>query len=109
MSEITRYRGDTYPIYVTVQNENSLPIDITDWTLVMSLCDVSAPTVSDYIWQVTASVSEPENGAAFFDFSDKQMDLVGSFYYDIQIVDQANKKRTIKKGTLKFLQDINKD
>lgn len=108
MSNITRYRGDTYPIYVKVKNENSIPVDITDWTLVMSLCDTSSPTVSDYVWQVTASVSEPESGIAFFDFTDEQMNLLGTYYYDIQILDQASKKRTIKKGSLVFFQDINK-
>ena len=38
-----------------------------------------------------------------------QTDRVGDFYYDVQMVDGAGRKRTIVSGKYKYAQDITKD
>ena len=104
---IKRYRGDTYPIAIVVSTRAGA-VDITGWSLTLSVAPDPAPATAAYTFQAAGTIDSAAAGTAHFDFTAEQVDLVGEYHYDIQITDAAGKKRTIKKGRMTFMQDINK-
>lgn len=104
---IKRYRGDTHPIAVNITTRAGA-VDITGWSLTFSVSAEPTPAAADYVFQLTGTIDSATAGTAHFDLTEAQADLVGDYYYDIQVTDAGGKKRTVKKGKITFMQDINK-
>jgi hypothetical protein len=111
MSDIERPRGDTYADVVLIKSKKTgLPINITGYSFLLTVDPNKAPTdASTKLFQLTGTIIDAPNGQVSFAPDVTQADHVGSYYYDVQMVDSAGKKRTILSGKYKFTQDITKD
>ncbi len=98
-NEITRFRGDTYPIMVTIK-ENGIPIDLATAVCKMTIAfsDLEIVTI------IGTNVSSSE-GMARFDFTEEIADHVGKFFYDIQ-VESGGYRTTYAKNVVNFLRDV---
>ncbi len=108
MTEIVRKRGDTYADEIIVKSaKTKKPINITGYTFVMVLDPSAAPTNSDAnVYSLDGVIVDAANGRVEFAPSVSQADRVGSFYYEVQMVDGAGRKRTILSARYKYVQDI---
>ena len=108
--DIERYRGDTAADSILVVNETTgTPANLTGSTLVMTLDSKRNPTDSStQVYQLTGVSSSPISGVVEFSPSLVQSNLIGLYYYDIQLTDSNGLIRTISKGTYQYLQDITK-
>ncbi len=98
-NEITRFRGDTYPIIITIK-ENGVPLDLSTAVSKMTIAFTDSPPVTIIGTNVTESV-----GAARFEFSDDIADNVGKFFYDVQVED-GGYRTTYTKNIINFIRDI---
>lgn len=109
--KITRKRGDTYADEFLVKSKaTGLPINITGYTFVMTLDSNSAPTSSaSNLYQLTGTILDAAAGRVEFAPSALQADRLGSFFYDVQMIDGATRKRTIEHDAYIYTQDISKN
>lgn len=109
MTEIVRYRGDTWPIEMTVLKDD-LPMDITGCTFLLTVDPAKSPVDNtNNLFELTGSiVGDPVDGVIAFEPTEEQVDHIGNYYYDLQVTDSSLKKRTIAKDRFKFVQDITK-
>lgn len=109
MSEIVRYRGDTYPIEMTVLQDD-LPMDITGCSFTFTVDSRKSPADdTTNLFQLIGTIEgDPVNGVVIFEPTDTDVDYVGKFYYDLQVTDTSLKKRTIAKDRFTLVQDITK-
>ncbi len=109
MLDITRFRGDTFPIVFNVTS-NKVPVDITGWTFTLTIDPSTNPANADNnVLQLTGALTDPVNGEVTFTMTAMQADIApGSYHYDVQGVDGAGVIRTF--GVAKFVidQDITK-
>lgn len=103
---ITRFRGDTDPL-VFILTKDKLPLDLTGTTFTLSVSTVSDPTTPEYVIQLTGVVTEPLIGKVIFTPTAIQMDFVGDYFYDVEMVSGLSKK-TVVTGKFKMVQDITK-
>lgn len=110
MTDIKRKRGDTYADeYTITSSATSAPINITGYTFLMTLDPSKAPLDdTTKIYQLTGTILDPVAGRVEFAPSPVQADRVGSFFFDVQMLDGAGRKRTIDSGKYSFEQDITK-
>ena len=110
MVAITRRRGDTYADEFTVKSATTgLAIDITGYSFLMTL-DPSKTPVDDTtkIYQLTGTIIDAAAGRVEFAPSAVQANQLGTYYYDVQMVDGATRKRTLVVDKYTYLQDITK-
>ena len=107
---LVRSRGDTYGDEFLIRSAaTGLPINLTGCSFLMTLDPEQAPaTNTNNVFQLTGSVLDAATGSVEFAPSAGQADLVGSYFFDIQMTDAVGRKRTIKYGTYTFKQDITK-
>lgn len=107
---LSRSRGDTFAdVFVIKSSVTNLPIDVTGCTFLLTVDPDPAPTTAaNNILQLTGNVLSATNGQVAFAPNSVQADLVGSFYFDIQMTDSAGSKRTLKYGEYSLRQDITK-
>ena len=98
-NEITRFRGDTYPLIVTIK-ENGVPVDISTAVTKMTIAFLDTPSETIIGTNVDGSA-----GKVRFDFTPETVDVVGKFFYDIQ-VDGDGYKTTYVKDIIIFLKDV---
>ena len=98
-NEIERFRGDTYPIVVTIK-ENSNAVDLTGCTVKMTI-GYSTPVT------VTGSITDAVNGIVQFNFTESDVSKVGRFEYDIQ-VDTGSIKTTYVRDNFILKSDLTK-
>lgn len=110
MSDITRKRGDTYADEFVLKNKKTkAPLDITGYTFVLTVDPEKAPLTDDNnLYSLTGVILDAANGRVEFAPSEMQADRVGNFFYDMQMVDGAGRKRTVAAGKYVFRQDITK-
>lgn len=111
MVAITRKRGDTYADEITVKSKaTGLPINITGYTFTMTLDPEKSPaTAANNLYSLTGTIVDAPNGRVEFAPSALQADQTpGQYYYDVQMVDGAGRKRTILLDKYKYEQDISK-
>ena len=111
MSNITRKRGDTYADELTLTSSSTgLPIDITGYSFLLTVDTRQSPDdETTQVYQVVGTILSGANGRVEFAPSAPQADHVGDYYYDVQMLDGAGRKRTIVSGKYKYTQDITKD
>jgi len=110
MSAIERKRGDTYADEFILKNKRTkAPINITGYTFVLTVDPDKAPTSSaTNLYSLPGTILSGPEGRVEFAPSDVQADRVGSFFYDVQMVDGAGRKRTVAAGKYVYRQDITK-
>ena len=110
MTDIVRKRGDTYADEFILKNKGTgLPIDINGCTFLMTLDPEKAPTTSENnVYQIVGSVVDAAAGRVEFAPTAEQADRVGNYFFDVQMVDTAGRKRTVDSGKYKYEQDITK-
>lgn len=111
MTDLTRFRGDTYADEINVVDSGGAAIDVTDYTFVMTVDPDRAPTdSSNNLFQIAGNIIDAENGVVQFAPSAVQADQApGTYQYDIQMTDADGFIRTIVQGRYKFVQDITKN
>ena len=110
MVAITRRRGDTYADEFTVKSASTqLPINITGYSFLMTLDPSKVPVdETTKIYQLTGTVVDAAAGRVEFVPSPSQANVVGNFFYDVQMIDGAGRKRTLVVDKYKYEQDITK-
>lgn len=111
MTAISRKRGDTYADEIVVTSATTgLPIDITGYTFTMTLDPAKDPaTAANNLYTLTGTIIDAPNGRVEFAPSALQADQPpGAYFYDVQMVDGAGRKRTILLDKYKYEQDISK-
>lgn len=108
--DITRRRGDTFPHRIVVTDSRTgEPVDITGFSFKLTVDPAEFPAdASANLFQVAGVISDPTGGIVEFSPSAADVNHVGDYYYDIEMVDTASKKRTIAHGAFKLVQDITK-
>lgn len=107
---ITRYRGDTVPDEFTVLDSNGSPVNLSGFTVTMTLDERQKPNdVSTQLYELTGTITNPTGGVVEFAPSTLQADQApGTYYYDIQLIDGSSRIETICVGTYTYIQDIGK-
>jgi len=105
-TDINRFRGDTKDLVLKLTQDKQV-FDLTGFSAVLSVSSDENPTTADYELQSNA-VANVAEGSLAFPFAAADVDLVGDYYYDIQLTDSAGKISTIRKGKMLFSQDITK-
>jgi len=108
------YRGDSYPILITVTDSvTRQPVNLTGATLIMTVDASEAPESTDtQLFQITGVIDEddPTSGRVIFTPSISNTDLPrGKYFYDISLTSPSITKKTIVKNTFNILMDIGKD
>lgn len=103
---ITRFRGDTDPFVFNLTKDGS-PVNLTGSTFKLSVSTQQSPETPSYTFQIDGVVSSPCPGRVTFTPTLPDVDIVGSFYYDIQMTTGTIVK-TIVTGGLQMVQDITK-
>ena len=96
---ITRFRGDNYPLIVTLK-ENGNPVDLTNATVRLSIG-------FDTVIVLTAIITDAVNGVAKFEFPVHSVDKVGRFPYDIEVND-GGYITTYVKDIFELIDDVTK-
>lgn len=117
MTIITRRRGDTYADLVTVTEPIvppatvGVPIDITGYSFKMTLDPEKTPaTAANNLYQLTGTIIDAPAGKVEFAPTEEQANQTpGTYFYDIQLIDGAGRKRTIALDKYVYTQDITKD
>lgn len=106
---ITRFRGDTKPIVVTLSSDSG-PLDLTGYTGFTLSADPSKDPVSatNNIFALPGTILSATEGTVEFLLTSLQADHVGTFYFDVQYLDARGLINTAGKDKLVFVQDIGK-
>lgn len=109
MTDLTRSRGDTYADIILVVDSAGAAVDITGFNFLLTLDTSKAPVdSSNNLYQLTGTITSAAGGRVEFAPTALQADLVGSYFYDVQMTDSAGRIRTIASGKYKYVQDITK-
>ncbi len=110
MTDITRKRGDTYADeFVFKSKSTRVPINVTGYTFLLTVDPEKAPADNtNNLYQLTGTILDAAAGRVEFAPSALQADHVGNYFYDVQMVDGAGRKRTVTGGKYKYQQDITK-
>lgn len=111
MTSIVRKRGDTYSdVYTLKSKSTKSAINITGYSFILTLDPHQNPIdASNNVYQIVGIITDVINGIVSFSPTDAQVNLIGEYFYDVQMIDGASKKRTIDSGTYIFTQDITKN
>lgn len=111
MTDITRKRGDTYADEFIIKSKTTkLPINIAGYTFTLTVDPSKTPADdTNNLYQLAGTILDAANGRVEFAPTAMQADQVGAFYFDVQMIDGAGRKRTIEGGKYKYEQDITKD
>jgi hypothetical protein len=107
---ICRKRGDTYPFTCTIKDGDGNAIDITLYSFLLTVDPNPDPADAlENLFQLVGTILDGPNGIVSFEPSALQADQTpDTYYYDIQMTDDAAKIRTILRGQFVISQDITK-
>ena len=94
---IKRFRGDNYPIEVTIK-KNGTPVDLSNATVKLTI-GLDTPVTT------TGTVTDASGGVVQFDFNQSAVGTAGRFVYDIQVED-GGIITTYVKDIFELLEDI---
>jgi hypothetical protein len=104
---IEMYRGDSYAITFTVTDEDGAK-DLTGVTATMTVSSIRDPVdETTMLFQLSGSIAAPLTGEIDFTPTTTNTDLLGKYYYDVEVRWGGNIK-TIVKSTITFTQEITK-
>lgn len=104
-------RGDSFPSQFTItQSDGVTPINITSWQFTLTVDTQRNPadnTTNQF--SVAGVITDAANGVVQFSPSESDTDLSpAKYWYDIQQIDGAGRKKTIVKDNFIIEQDITK-
>jgi len=102
-------RGDTKFINIELKDKDGNPIDLTGSTIWFTLKEnIKDPDTAAAIQKVITNHTDPTNGKTriVLESSDTQDLQLGSYHYDIQLVDNGGNVTTVLIGRLKVLADV---
>lgn len=107
---IERRRGDTYANVVTIKSSDGNPVNLTGYTIVMTVDRRREPTDNTtMVFQITGVLTEPTLGrVSFTPTSLNAATAAGTYYYDIQLTSGTGVIKTAGAGKYVFKQDITK-
>lgn len=110
MTVITRKRGDTYADeFIFKSAKTKLPLNVTGYTFLLTVDTLKTPPdETTKVYQLTGTILDAAAGRVEFAPSALQANQVGAFFYDVQMVDGAGRKRTPIADKYKYEQDITK-
>lgn len=109
MTDIERKRGDTYPIEILVVDDAGAVVNITGATFLFTVDPEKDPATStNNKFQLSGVITNAAGGAVEFRPSAANVNLLGTFYHDIQMTDSGGFISTLNKGKFKLVQDITK-
>ena len=108
--DIERRRGDTKRIGYTIL-QDSIATDVSSgYSFLLTVDPEKYPVdATNNLFQLTGMIIDGPNGVIAFPITATQADNLGTYYYDIQMIDPNSEKLTICIGKIKFKQDITKD
>ena len=105
--KITRVRGDNYDNLIQVVDGTGAAISLTSETFTLTVNTEECPTDnSNEVFAVAGVITDAANGRV--SFADDGTTDVGTYYYDIQMIDTLSRRRTIAKNYYIVTQDITK-
>jgi len=113
IGEIAWYRGDSYPVKLTIKDKTtSVEIDLTGYTFLLTVdSDKNPSDTSTKVFEVAGILEDQgtNTGEVTFTPTTSNTDLSPlTYYYDIQMTDASGNIRTIAKNKWKITQDITK-
>jgi len=88
---LTRTRGDTYPIRMTMTNPDGTAMDLTNKQVLLTVNTEEDPAdTTNQVFQIVGTITDALLGKVEFAPTDDQADNVGTFYYDVEVSDVAN-------------------
>tara|TARA_R110002049_G_scaffold281333_1_gene460881 strand:+ start:41921 stop:42274 length:354 start_codon:yes stop_codon:yes gene_type:complete len=102
-----RKRGDTKPFRFPITTAAGVAQSLAGFTLHMTANPEKDPT-DDSAHSFVIVGAEDGTGTASFTPTPAQVDIVGSVYYDAQLIDGDDLIFTFAEGKIKFTQDITK-
>lgn len=109
MAAITRFRGDTHPLTFALTDNDSVAIDITGFSFLLTVDPAEEPTDGvNNVFSIAGVILSAVGGTFKFTLSTGQSDNLGEFFYDIEMIDAASAIRTISKDAWTWEQDITK-
>ncbi len=103
---IKRKRGDTYDVLIGVVDKRKAVIPLTTEEFTLSVSSIEEPTAAADIFTSVGSIVDATNGKVGFPIPADTP--AGYYFFDIEMVDTASKKRTISEGNYILTQDITK-
>lgn len=109
-ADLKYVRGDTKPFQISLTDSLGAAVDVTGYTALWTINARKNPDdIVNQVLSLSGSIVNPASGGRFeFAPTANDTDLVGDYYYDIQITDDVGKKETVLKGMITFVQDITK-
>lgn len=108
MSNITRYRADTYPIRVTLRDSDGKLLNLSGSSFLFTVNSEAAPSdASSQIFQSIGSIVIPVTDGVV-EFPVAGTTDAGEYFFDIEMTDSSGKTRTVEKGAYVLLQDVTK-
>ena len=98
---LSRVRGDTYPIKGRLRDSEGNPIDITGSTITFGYKDSVGNVIS-----VVGDITDATNGEFQIVPTDTSVGNVGTYTFDIQMITVEGYKITLANGTLRLTPDI---
>ncbi len=112
LGDIEWYRGDSYPLSLTVKNKaTKLPIDIDSYSFVLTVNKQKDPVdATEQMFTVVGVLdADTSTGKVVFTPSIADGDFAkGPYYFDVQMIDADAHVRTIAKHKWSQYQDISK-
>lgn len=110
MTALSRKRGDTYADeFVFKSATTGLPLNVAGYTFLLTVNSDKQPIdISTQKYELTGTILDAPNGRVEFAPTAMQADLVGNFFYEVQMTDTSNRKRTIISDKYVYTQDITK-
>lgn len=99
------YRGDTFNISLTVQNDDGSPIDITNYAIRFSM----KKSVNDQAIVLTkqATITDGVNGLADITFTENDTDQdIDNYFYDVEFRNEFSTIVQTYQGRFNIQQDI---
>lgn len=108
--QIERTRGDTNPdVFTVTSTKTRSVVNLSGCAFKLTVSSVSAPTdVTTQAYQLDGVITDPAKGVVEFAPTEAQANLVGYYYYDVQMTDSFGKILTLVKDAYLFKQDITK-
>lgn len=108
MTAVERKRGDTYSEEFTIKGDG-VALNIASCTFKLTVdTRKDPPDATTNVFTIQGVIVDAPTGRVQFDFTLLDVDHLGKFYYDIQMIDSAGKIRTVEKDKWTFIQDITK-
>ena len=106
---IRRERGDTFPFTVTLRDGDGNLLDLTGASFLLTVNAQEDPTAAEAPeFTLAGAVAAPATGVIEFSMSESDADIVGTYYYDLQMTDSSGYVRTVLRGPFVMDQDITK-